>query len=70
MYYPPPVYVVPPPAYYPPPVTYIQRPDIIQPGPQLSCDAGPYVCPLPRPASPGAACSCPTEKGRINGVVR
>lgn len=67
----PPAYYAPPPAYYPPPTTYMQRPDV-QASPQAAsnCDAGAYQCPIPRPLAVGAACSCPTEKGRINGVVQ
>lgn len=75
VYYAPPVVYPPayyaPPAYYPAPATtYIQRPDTQPAATAQNCDAGAYQCPIPRPMSVGAACSCPTEKGRINGVVQ
>ncbi len=55
-YYP---YYVPGPVYYAPPPTGV------------SCDAGPYVCPLHYPRPVNSGCSCPAEGGgRIGGYVR
>lgn len=70
IYYPAPVYVPPPVIYAPPPTTYIQRPDTQPATVGEHCDAGAWQCPLPRALPVGAACSCPTEKGRVNGVVQ
>jgi len=62
-YYPPPVYY-PRPAYYaPPPVYYPQRTT------GQACQAGAYVCPLDRPGPIGSPCSCPANRGRVEGHV-
>lgn len=68
-YAPPQVYYPPPVVYTPAPIPYIQRHDTASQAP-LRCDAGAYICPLQGNASAGAPCACPTEKGRINGIVR
>ena len=70
-HYPPPMYYHPPPMYYhpPPPVFYAPPPVVYTPPPVTyapprasaagqSCQAGAYVCPMDRPAPPGAACYC------------
>lgn len=68
-YYPPPVYYPPPPVYYPPPpVVYAPPPPAFSPAPPQpggqSCYAGPYVCPMDRPAGSGGACYCPGNNGQ------
>jgi hypothetical protein len=64
-YYPPPVYYPPPPVIYaPPPVSY--APAAIG----GRCNAGPYVCPMERPAPIGKACYCRSNTGgRVWGRV-
>ncbi len=56
---PPPYYYGSPPPYYDPPPAYYGGPPTA-----TACFAGPYVCPLNRPAYPGQPCSCPTESGK------
>ena len=64
-YYPPPVYYPPPPVYYtpPPPVVYAPPQPQYSPGPAVAegghmCYAGPYTCPMDRPAASGSGCYC------------
>lgn len=65
-----PYYYPPPPVYYPPPPVYAPPPAYATPGNGPACYAGPYVCPLSRPAQSGAPCSCPTnDSGRVGGRV-
>ena len=76
VYAPPPMVYAPPPAAYGPPAGYYPPPGQPPAQPQQgegmagpACHAGAYVCPLDRPAAPGAPCSCPTNTGRIGGQV-
>lgn len=72
-YYPPPpvYYAPPPPVYYAPPPPVVYTPPNFYAAPQQqysqSCYAGPYTCPLQRPAPAGSACSCPSNQGRAYG---
>ncbi|HBK06236.1 MAG TPA: hypothetical protein DDZ81_10280 [Acetobacteraceae bacterium] len=69
-YFPPPVYYPPPPVYYPPPQTYTPAPAPRASGAGQSCYAGPYVCPMDRPAPTGASCYCLGNAGqRVSGRV-
>ena len=64
-YYPPPVYYPPPPVMYaPPPMSYAPT-RFYAPPPQSGgrCNAGPYVCPMERPAPIGKACYCRSNTG-------
>ena len=72
-FYPPPIYYPPPPVYYapPPPMYYTPPQAYATPAPAMrsggggqSCYAGPYVCPMDRPVSPGAGCYCPGNGGQ------
>lgn len=69
-YYPGPYYYPPPPAYYapPPPVVYAP-PQSYTPAPQAygsgqACYAGPYACPMDRPAATGGSCYCLDNSGQ------
>lgn len=61
---PPPLYVAPPPVYMAPPVyaappyAYAPAPSYNAPAPAQACYAGPWVCPLERPAAVGTSCAC------------
>ena len=69
----PPVYVGPPVVYVGPPVAYAPGPVYAAPGPGgpagPACYAGAYVCPLDNPGPTGAACTCPTNNGRVAGTT-
>jgi len=62
VYYPPAYY---PPAYYPAPAYY--PPAAAQTG--QACYAGAYVCPLDNPGPAGSPCTCPANRGRVDGRI-
>jgi hypothetical protein len=66
-FYGPPAYYPPPPMYYPPPPVVYAPPQSYAPGSGgagQACYAGPYVCPMDRPATTGAGCYCPGNGGQ------
>ncbi len=74
-YAPPPVVYAPPPVVYAPPSAYANpqassQADAYSQDGAGSCSAGAYICPLDRPLQPGAACSCPANRGRVSGFAR
>ncbi|HEX3348694.1 MAG TPA: hypothetical protein VHS58_11400 [Acetobacteraceae bacterium] len=69
-YFGPPAVVYPPPVYAPPPIVYDPNQSVAA-ARAISCDAGPYVCPLDGSVAPGSPCSCPTNRGgHATGTAR
>ncbi len=77
---PPAYYYAPPPVYYAPPPVYASPPSYSPPAyaygaPSNSaqapagqaCYAGPWVCPLERPAASGSSCYCSANGERVWG---
>jgi len=66
----PPLYYYPAPVYYDPPPVYVAPPPPPAAPAGFTCDATPYVCPLPHAYPVGGPCACPAYGGSAAGTVR